>query len=92
MSFARNKGVDLEKVKLNIVKMSFFHGNILGFHSVDITKQGGIHDKSLQGCMVGPTGSRTFSEETFNNLNALIKSDIMLFEHVCSYLPMPGSD
>ena len=39
----------METVKLNIAQMSFFHGNIIEYHSVDTNKQVGTHEKSLQG-------------------------------------------
>ena len=45
---ARNKGVSMETVKLNITQIGFFHGNIIEYHSVDTNKQVGTHEKSLQ--------------------------------------------
>ena len=54
---ARIEEVAMETVKLNTAQISFFHGNIIEYHSVDTNKQVGTHEKkSPGGCMVGPTG------------------------------------
>ena len=45
----RKKGVAMETVKINIAQMSFFHGNIIEYHSVDTYKEVGTHEKKSPG-------------------------------------------